>query len=227
MSVSVLAPSGTVGSQGWALEQVMAATAFGAEACIAPFEDEHLPVLADECRVVLVRNGPDLAALSAVLNAPGLIGKRRILALSERGCDIGPEALGLFACADMVLLDQACVARLFAFEREPQTLDELMVLRSVLTLTNQAAVVTLATGGAIAIWADRSLESVPVERQEARVTADPFCGIVAACVDLGIGPEPALRYALAGRTMVGAGARGARHFPSRAALDAERDERGG
>lgn len=216
MTVCVLAPAGASEPSRWATEQVSAAIGFGAEACLVGFQDGEWPALPDQCRVLLFQDTHEPRALAAFLKAPPLVGKRRILALRNPDEHDPAQALALFACADMVILDPACVARLFGLDREPDTVQELAVLRPVLTLSNQAAVVTLGSGGAVAIWTDRHMESPPIQHQAMAAKADPFCAIVSACVDLGIGPEPALRYALAGRALQAQG----KPMPTRAALDA-------
>jgi ribokinase len=107
------------------------------------------------------------------------------------------EGARLFPLADMLIFNQSEFAAYLQLEAEPQTLDDLLVARRILTKPNQAAVVTLGSRGAAAIWADRTLfvPAFAFEPVDTTGAGDCFCGVVAAAVAQGIGPETAMLLA--------------------------------
>ncbi len=153
----------------------------------------------DGARVVLAKLETPVAAIQALFSAQAARSARKIL-------NAAPAVAGgaaLFPLADMIIFNQSEVAAYLQLDREPQSLEALLPVRRFLTRPNQAAVVTLGALGAAAIWADRTLlvDGFAVEPLDTTGAGDCLCGVIAAAVANGIGPERALTLANAGAAL--------------------------
>lgn len=172
-----------------------------------------------DTRVLLVQLENDIDAIAALFASDEVAGMRKIL-------NTAPAVPGgdrLFGLTDMLIFNQSEFATYLQLDKEPQTVAELLVVRKLLTRPNQAAVVTLGAMGAAAIWADRAIFSAGLAASSVVDTSgagDCFCGVVAACVDQGIGPEDALRLANAAASLSVTRHGAAPSMPSRAEVDA-------
>lgn len=178
-----------------------------------------LAAIDGETRVVLAQNECDIGEIAALFAHPALAGKRRIL----NAAPAVASAARLFGLADMLIFNQSEFAAYLQLDAEPETLADLAVARRLLTLPNQAVVVTLGARGAAAIWADHEMFSPSFPAAQVVDTSgagDCFCGVVAACVDQGIGPEAALRYANAAAALAVQAEGAAPSMPSRVAVEA-------
>lgn len=192
---------------------VEAAANLSARAAVA------LAALDAETRVLLVQLETDIDEIAALLASEAAAPVRKIL-------NAAPAILPgsrLFDLCDMLIFNQTEFADYLGLDREPEGLDDLLVSRRLLTRPNQAVVVTLGAIGSAAVWADRAIFA-PAIRAETVVdtsgAGDCFCGVVAACVDQGIGLEDALRLANAAAS-ISVGRRGAApSMPRRAEVDA-------
>ncbi|WP_260929638.1 ribokinase [Novosphingobium sp. 9] len=162
-------------------------------------------------RIAALFASPEAAALRKILYAGPVISE------ADRA-----DAVALFALSDMLIFTQSDFATFFELERAPCSIEDMLVVRKVLTRPNQAAVVMLEAQGAIAIWAERWMQSAAFataasEGASEALSAECFCGVVAACVDQGIGPEAALRFANAAISML---AGEGQSVPERTAIEA-------
>lgn len=147
-----------------------------------------------ETRVLLAQLECDIDEIAALFASPQAAPLRKIL----NAAPAIPAGSRLFALSDMLIFNQTEFAEYLQLDREPEALDDLMVARRLLTRPNQAVVVTLGAIGSAAVWSDRAIFAPAVPAATVVDTSgagDCFCGVVAACVDQGIGPEEALRLA--------------------------------
>jgi ribokinase len=145
-------------------------------------------------RVFLAQLETNIDAIAAFFATPEAQAGRKILNTAPAV----PEGARLFGQTDMLIFNQSEFATYLQLDAEPETVEELLVVRRLLTRPNQAAVVTLGKGGAAAIWADREMfvPAFPVaEPADTSGAGDCFCGVIAAAVDQGIGPERAMTLA--------------------------------
>jgi ribokinase len=144
-------------------------------------------------RVVLAQLETPTAAIEAAFSTEAAQAARKIL----NAAPAIASAAALFPLADMIIFNQSELATYLQLDREPQSLEALLPVRRFLTRPNQAAVVTLGALGAAAIWADRTLvvEGFAVEPVDTTGAGDCLCGVIAAAVANGIGPERALTLA--------------------------------
>ena len=177
-----------------------------------------LSAIDGETRVVLAQNECDIGEIAALFAHPALAGKRRML----NAAPAVASAARLFGLADMLIFNQSEFAAYLQLDAEPETLADLAVARRLLTLPNQAVVVTLGAKGAAAIRADGAVFSPAFPAAQVVDTSgagDCFCGVLAACVDLGIGMEAALRYANAAAALAVQAEGAAPAMPGRAAVE--------
>lgn len=162
----------------------------GANAAVEP---GHIGAIDPEARVFLAQLELPIETIAAYFATPAAQGGRKIL----NAAPAIPGAEVLFGQADMLIFNQSEFAYYMQLDREPETMADLLVVQRLLTRPNQAAVVTLGAKGAVAVWADRTLfvGAHAVEAVDTTGAGDTFCGYVAAAVDQGIGPEPAMRLA--------------------------------
>ncbi|WP_404476213.1 ribokinase [Novosphingobium sp. BL-52-GroH] len=172
-----------------------------------------------ETRVLLVQLETDIDQIAALFASHAAVPVRKIL----NAAPAIPAGSKLFDLSDMLIFNQTEFADYLQLDREPQGLDDLLPARRLLTRPNQAVVVTLGAIGSAAVWADRAIfaPAIPAEAVvDTSGAGDCFCGVVAACVDQGIGPEQALRLANAAASL-SVGRRGAApSMPVRAEVDA-------
>ncbi|MGI4880613.1 MAG: ribokinase [Janthinobacterium lividum] len=150
-------------------------------------------------RVFLAQLETPVAAIAAFFATPAAQAGRKILNTAPALAD----GARLFDHADMLIFNQQEFAAYLQLDREPEAVDELLVVRRLLTRPNQAAVVTLGARGSAAIWADRTMfvESFAADAVDTSGAGDCFCGAVAAAVDQGIGPERAMTLANAAASL--------------------------
>jgi ribokinase len=170
-------------------------------------------------RVLLVQLETDVDQIAALFASEAAAGLRKILNAAP-AIEAGSR---LFELSDMLIFNQSEFAQYLQLDREPETFESLDIARRLLTRPNQAVVVTLGALGSAAIWADRAIFAPAVVAEHVVDTSgagDCFCGVVAACVDQGIGPEAALRLANTAASL-SVGRRGAApSMPLRGEIDA-------
>jgi ribokinase len=170
-------------------------------------------------RVLLVQLETDVDQIAALFASDAAAGLRKILNAAP-AIEAGSR---LFELSDMLIFNQSEFAQYLQLDREPETFESLDIARRLLTRPNQAVVVTLGALGSAAIWADRAIFAPAVVAEHVVDTSgagDCFCGVVAACVDQGIGPEAALRLANTAASL-SVGRRGAApSMPLRGEIDA-------
>jgi ribokinase len=190
-----------------------------AAANLAARADKVIGAIDAQTRVLLVQLETDIDQIAALFAHEAAGSVRKIL----NAAPAVPAGSKLFALSDMLIFNQSEFADYLQLDREPEALDDLLVARRLLTRPNQAAVVTLGAIGSAAVWADRAIfaPAFPAETVvDTSGAGDCFCGVVAACVDQGIGPENALRLANAAASL-SVGRRGAApSMPTRAEVDA-------
>lgn len=144
-------------------------------------------------RVFLAQLETPIDAIEAFFATPEAQAGRKILNTAPAVA----EGAKLFDRCDMLIFNQQEFAHYLQLDREPEEVADLLVARRILTRPNQAAVVTLGSRGAAAIWADREMfvPSFAAEAIDTSGAGDCFCGAVAAAVDQGIGPERAMTLA--------------------------------
>jgi ribokinase len=102
------------------------------------------------------------------------------------------EAKGLFPLADILVVNQSELGR-YAGERHS---DVATTARNLISRPDQTVIVTLGARGAMAVDAHEaiSVKGHPVDVVDTTGAGDCFCGILAACLDEGLGlPEALLR----------------------------------
>jgi ribokinase len=170
-------------------------------------------------RVLLVQLENDVEQIAALFASEQAGPLRKIL----NAAPAVASGATLFGLADMLIFNQTEFADFLHLDREPEVLDDLLVARRLLTRPNQAAVVTLGASGSAAVWADRAIFAPAIPAPSVVDTSgagDCFCGVVAACVDQGIGPEEALRLANAAASLSVRKRGAAPSMPVRADVDA-------
>ena len=156
--------------------------------------DAGLAALDRDSRVLLAQLETDLDAVAAVFADPAAASLCKIL----NAAPAVPAGAKLFDLADVLIFNQAEFADYLALDREPEDIDDLLVARRLLTRSGQAIIVTLGAVGSAIIWADRAIFAPAVLAAAVVDTSgagDCFCGVIAACIDQGIAPEQALRFA--------------------------------
>jgi ribokinase len=177
------------------------------------------PLLNKDARVLLAQFETDLDQTAALFARPEAQAMRKIVNLAPAV----PGGERFFDLADMLIFNQTEFATYLALDREPETVEDLLVVQRRLTRRDQAAVVTLGAAGAVAVWADRTLFSAGFPAPDIVDTSgagDCFCGVVAACVDQGLGLEAALRYANAAASLSVRSRGAAPSIPCREAVEA-------
>lgn len=158
-------------------------------------------------RVLLVQLETDIDAIAALFASDAAAHVRRIV----NAAPAIPAGARLFGMADMMIFNQTEFADYLALDREPETLDDLLVARRLLARPDQTVVVTLGALGSAAIGVESAtfVPAVPAERVvDTSGAGDCFCGVLAACIDQGVGLEAALRLANAAASL-SVGCRGA------------------
>ncbi|MFC0204637.1 ribokinase [Novosphingobium soli] len=172
-----------------------------------------------DTRVVLAQLESDVDAIAALFASPEAAAACRIL----NAAPARPEGARLFDLCDMLIFNQSEFAAYLQLDREPASLDELIAGRRLLTRPGQVVVVTLGALGSAAVWADREVFA-PAFAAAAVVdtsgAGDCFCGVLAACIDQGMGIAEALRLANAAASLSVGRSGAARSMPSRAQVEA-------
>ena len=172
-----------------------------------------------DVRVILAQLETDIDETCALFARPGAAAAHKII-------NLAPALTGgerFFDLADTLIFNQTEFATYLALDREPQALEDLLVVRERLTRPGQAAVVTLGAAGAVAVWADRALVSPSFPAPAIVDTAgagDCFCGVLAAAIDQGLGIEAAMRFANAAASLSVRKAGAAPSMPSRDSVEA-------
>ncbi|EIZ78798.1 Pfkb domain-containing protein [Novosphingobium sp. Rr 2-17] len=203
--------------------QAIASARFGAVTAMAGADRlalaaHGLEAVGPDTRVLLCQMETDIAAIATLFRSKEAASVRKII----RAAPAVAQGAELFDLADMLIFNQSQFASFLGLDREPETVEDLYVARRLLTKPNQAVVVTLGPTGSSAIWEDRAI-FVPAFTVDAVTdtsgAGDCFCGVVAACVDLGIGPEDALRFANAAAALFVQAHGAAPSIPHRAEID--------
>ncbi|KQM14745.1 ribokinase [Novosphingobium sp. Leaf2] len=180
---------------------------------------DALPALSAQTRVLLVQLENDVDEIARLLASAPAASLRKIL----NAAPAIPAGAALFGLADMLIFNQTEFADYLQLDREPETLDDVLVARRLLGRPNQAVVVTLGAIGSVAVWANDAIFSPAIPAPVVMDTSgagDCFCGVIAACVDQGIGPQDALRLANAAASLSVRARGAAPSMPDRAAVDA-------
>ncbi|WP_260927681.1 ribokinase [Novosphingobium sp. 9] len=172
-----------------------------------------------ETRVLLAQNEVDIAEMERLFASDRAAGLTRIL----NAAPAVPEAARLFPLVDVLIVNQSECADFLGLDSEPQGVEDLDVVRRLLTRAGQSVVVTLGAGGSALVTHEDIVFAPAFAAPEVVDTSgagDCFCGVLAACIDLGIGMEAALRYANAAASL-SVGCKGAApSMPIRADVDA-------
>lgn len=128
----------------------------------------------------------------------------------------------LFGDVDVLIVNQHELAIFLDLPVTPRTVEEALVARRLIGRPDQAVVVTLGAGGALAVWADRRLHvpAMPVVPIDTIGAGDCFCGALAAQLDAGVTLEAALPIANAAAALCTQVRGAAPAMPTRAAVDA-------
>lgn len=153
-----------------------------------------LAALDGDSRVLLVQLETDVDAVAALFADPAAASLCKIL----NAAPSVPAGAKLFDLADVLIFNQTEFADYLALDREPEGIDDLLVVRRLLTRPGQTVIVTLGAVGSAMVSAERTIFAPAIPAAAVVDTSgagDCFCGVVAACIDQGIAPEPALRFA--------------------------------
>lgn len=174
-------------------------------------------------RVFLAQLETPVAAIAAFFATPEARAGCKILNTAPAVADGAP----LFGTVDMLIFNQQEFAAYLHLDREPATVDELLVVRRLLG-RDQVAVVTLGARGSAAIWSDRTLfvEAFAADAVDTSGAGDCFCGAVAAAIDQGIGLERAMTLASAAASLAVRGHGAAAAMPLLATVERLIDDRG-
>lgn len=156
--------------------------------------DAGLAALGGDSRVLLAQLETDVDAVAALFADPAAGSLCKIL----NAAPAVPAGAKLFDLADVLIFNQTEFADYLALDREPESVDDLLVARRLLTQPGQAVIVTLGAIGSAMVWVDRTIFAPAIPAAAVVDTSgagDCFCGVVAACIDQGIAPERALRFA--------------------------------
>lgn len=190
-----------------------------AAANLAARADRVIGAIDAHTRVLLVQLETDIDEIAALFAHEAAAPVCKIL----NAAPALPGGSRLFGLSDMLIFNQSEFAEYLQLDREPEGPADLLAGRRLLTRPGQAVVVTLGAIGSAALWADRAIfaPAIPAEAVvDTSGAGDCFCGVVAACVDQGIGLEEALRLANAAASL-SVGRRGAApSMPLRAEVDA-------
>ncbi len=198
MSVCVLGPAD--GVDRWAIRSAAAAAAAGSATTqidvgdARPIdESDTATARAADVRVVLASSVVGALLIATIFDLPRAQPCRRIAVIAADGS----EAHALFGIADMLIFSTAAFAAMLGVAEIADDVAALLPVQALLTRPNQAAVVRFGAGGAVAVWADRTLAVSGPDVGEDDGAMARFGGTIAAAVDQGIGPERALEMALA------------------------------
>lgn len=190
-----------------------------AAANLAARADRALGALDAGSRVLLAQLECDIDQIAALFASDAAASTRKLL----NAAPAIPAGSKLFGLADTLIFNQTEFADYLQLDREPEALDDLLVARGLLTRFDQAIVVTLGAIGSAAVWTDRAIFAPAIRADSVVDTSgagDCFCGVIAACVDQGIGAEDALRLANAAASISVTRRGAAPSMPSRAEVDA-------
>jgi ribokinase len=213
MSVWVLGSLGPVKLKSRAINQALAAERMGATTHLITTHDmlDHTDMMGG--RVFLAQLETPAGAIAAFFKTPAAQGGRKILNMAPTTSD----AKTLFDLSDMLIFGQKEFAAFLKLDREPDGIDDLSPIQPLLTRHNQAAVVILDGVGTVAVWADRTMLApcFTADPTSVDLPADCICGVIAAAVAQGIGPEQAMTLACAAACLATTDA-----IPFRAEIDA-------
>lgn len=181
--------------------------------------DRVIGAIDAQTRVLLVQLETDIDQIAALFAHDAAAGIRKIL----NAAPALASGSKLFGLSDMLIFNQSEFAEYLQLDREPETPDDLFPAQRLLTRPNQAVVVTLGAKGSAAVWAERAIfaPAFPADTVvDTSGAGDCFCGVVAACVDQGIGPEEALRLANAAASLSVRRRGAAPSMPMRAEVEA-------
>jgi ribokinase len=213
MSVWVLGSLGPVKLKSKGVNQALAAERMGAATHLITTRDALDQTDMTGGRVFLAQLETPGDAIAAFFKTSAAQGGRKILNMAP----ITSDAKALFDLSDMLIFGQKEFAAFLQLDREPDGIESLSPIQPFLTRPNQAAVVILDGTGTVAVWADRTM-LVPcftADPMSADLPADCICGVIAAAVAQGIGPEQAMTLACAAACLAATDA-----IPFRAEIEA-------
>lgn len=133
-----------------------------------------------------------------------------------------PQARALFDHVDLLIMNQHELAMFLALPEPPRTVEAALAARTLLTRSDQAVIVTLGAGGAMAVWQDRHLHvpALPIRPVDTIGAGDCFCGALAALLDEGRGIDDAMPLANAAAALCALGHGAIPAMPERARVEA-------
>lgn len=162
----------------------------GANEAVEPF---HIGALAQDARALLAQLEIKADTVRALFTTPGAEDRIRIL----NAAPALPEAHGLFEHTDILIVNQHELAHYVALDVAPETAEEALVARKLISRPDQVVIVTLGALGAVAVWQDRHFHApaLSVNPVDTIGAGDCFCGALAALLDAGETIEGALPLA--------------------------------
>jgi ribokinase len=186
---------------------------------LAARADRVIEAIDEETRVLLAQLETDVDQIAALFASPAAAPLCKML----NAAPAIPAGSKLFDLTDILIFNQSEFAHYLQLDREPETAEDLVVARRLLTRPGQAVVVTLGAIGSAAVWADRGVfaPAIPAEAVvDTSGAGDCFCGVLAACIDKDIELEEALRLANAAASLSVGRSGAAPSMPVRADIDA-------
>ncbi len=162
----------------------------GANEAVEPF---HTSTLAPDAKVLLAQLEIPTETVRAFFTAPGAESRIRIL----NAAPAIQEAKELFGQTDILIVNQHELAHYLALGEAPETAEQALVARKLISRSDQVVIVTLGALGAVAVWQDRHFHApaLPVTPVDTIGAGDCFCGALAALLDTGETLEAALPLA--------------------------------
>lgn len=162
----------------------------GANEAVEPL---HASALAPDAKVLLAQLEIPTETVRTFFTAPGAESRIRIL----NAAPAVPEAKELFGHTDILIVNQHELAHYLGLGDAPETAEQALVARKLISRPDQLVIVTLGALGAVAVWQDRHFHApaLPVTPVDTIGAGDCFCGALAALLDAGETLEAALPLA--------------------------------
>jgi len=149
-----------------------------------------------ETLILLASAKVPLELIAAAFATPAGQTSRKIVDIENAGA-ADARVLSLFEIADMLIFTPTAIAAALELPSAPTDVRELLGVQPHLVRHNQAAVVRFAGKGGSALWADRTMFVTTNDAADPAGAAARLSGTIAAAVAQKIGPEPAMKMALA------------------------------
>lgn len=187
----------------------------GANSGLSP---AHVGSNPSEVRVKLAQLEIPIDTVRAFLSAPARGDHIRILNAAPAIAD----AAKLFDQCDILIVNQHELAFYLGLGETPASAADALVARRLIERESQAVIVTLGSGGAVAVWSDRHFHApaMPVAPLDTIGAGDCFCGALAALLDAGERLETALPIANAAAALCTLKAGAIPAMPNRGEVDA-------